>query len=345
MTALQLVSECLGEGPLAGKLVLEAVHFAYGLRGQESADEAAFVRSHCQQRGIPLQVIAAGEPPATGIQEWARELRLAHYQKRRAQGAIIVTGHHKDDLAETVLLRVARGTHPAGLLGMTWWQHGIWRPLLNIARPAIEELARRKKLPFRHDSSNDKLDYSRNRVRHAVLPELQTIHEDAAQHVIGLAESCDQLAQFVRQTARVTLEQADYRPTVGWLDSLPKAVATMVLGLMIQKARGVAMGKGHTAGQQPGSTTGAFLAAVSAWRKADSQGQPKALPPIPKVQAAGGGYFTIVRWTNAGQTDWRAQYCDGSDTAPFRDVHARHQRNLALRPVAAIIPAAGRLFR
>lgn len=323
VTALQLVSECVEEG--SWPVQVSALHVAYGLRGEESAAEALFVKEHCRQRHIPCEVISAGPAPATGIQEWARKLRLALYNERIAAGAIIVTGHHRDDLAETVLQRLARGSHPAGLMAMRPWQHGIWRPLLGVSRSAIGRLTARKNLPFRHDSSNDKLDYSRNRVRHVVLPGLASVHRDAADHVVALAESCDQLTDFVRDSLIVTLESCDYRPSIPWLISLPKAVATLVLGLMIHRA---APSRAH----QPGSTVTAFLSGLDSLDSLD--------PAEPKlsVAAAGGGYLTVLR----DGPELRAAFRDAGDE-PFRDIHARHRRNLALKPIAALIPRGAQM--
>lgn len=328
MTALQLVSECQAE--LTAPVELRALHVAYGLRGEESAAEASFVARHCRERGIALEVIEAGPAPLAGIQEWARELRLALYRERIAAGAIIVTGHHRDDLAETVLLRLARGSHPAGLNAMTSWRHGIWRPLLAVDRATIDEWAVRKNLPFRHDSSNDKLEYSRNRVRHQVLPGLEQVHRGAAGHIVALAESCDQLSAFAEDSLIITLESCDYRPSIRWLISLPRAVATLVLGLMITRAT-----PSRPRAHQPGHTVTAFLSGLSALAGL-SPSDP--VPPRPRVALAGGGYLTVV----PDGDELRAAFA-AEDDEPFGDIHARHARNLALKPLAALTPKGGQI--
>lgn len=322
MTVLQLVSECLQEAQRA--LELRALHVAYGLRGEESAAEASFVARHCREKGIALEVIEAGPAPKAGIQEWARDVRLALYRERIAAGAIIVTGHHRDDLAETVLLRMARGCHPSGLNAMTSWQHGIWRPLLAVDRAAIDEWAERKNLPFRHDSSNDKLEYSRNRVRHQVLPGLEHVHSGAAGHVVALAASCDQLSRFVEDSLIITLESCDYRPSIRWLISLPKAVATLVLGLMISKAT-----PSRPRAHQPGHTVTAFLSGLN-------PDDPAA--PLPRVALAGGGFLSVVPEGHELRAVFSAE-----DDEPFGDIHARHARNLAQKPMAALTPKGGQI--
>lgn len=331
VTALQLVRDCLAARGWG--LGLEAVHWDYGLRGKESDEDARFAMQFGARLGVPVKVIQAGPAPKTGIQEWARNLRLVHYQAEIAEGAIIVTGHHKDDLVETVLQRLARGTHPAGLLGMTWWQGGIWRPLLELSRAQIDRLAHRKNLPYRHDSSNDKLEYSRNRVRHSIVPELEAIHPGASEQVIKLATSCDELSQFVTKTVAVTLEQAQYRPRVDWLKSLPPAVASLVLGLMIQKARSADDRLAAGWPQQPGAPIRAFLAGLQ------DLGSPQS--PSLRVGMAGGGYLQVESLP-ADNGKAKVAYHQEAQP-PFAEVHGRHRRNLALRPLVAIIPEQGRL--
>lgn len=339
--ALNLVQEGLadlGEGHKNRNLA--AIHFAYGLRGEESAEEARFVDKTCRARGIPLTTIAAPPAPDTGIQEWARGIRLKEYQRLIAGGAVVVTGHHRDDVVETALLRLVRGSHPAGLLGMTVQSAGMWRPLLSIDRETIAALARRKNLPYRHDSSNDTLNYSRNRVRLAVLPQLEAIHSEARRNIVTVAERCAELSAFVAESLGATLAAHDNRPPVSWLNSLPEAVASMVLGLMIRRARTAPMADPH----QPRGPIAAFLKGLATLDELrDESGGDK----LPVVALAGGGFLSVqadddvqVEETNT-RSRLRVVYTEGD--APFAAQHARHRSNLALRPVEGRWPRGGQL--
>lgn len=339
--ALHLVREGLaelGEGRKNGKLA--AIHFAYGIRGEESAEEARFVEETCRERGIPLTLITAPPPPTTGIQEWARGIRLKEYQRLIAEGAVVVTGHHRDDVVETALLRLVRGSHPAGLLGMTARSAGMWRPLLSIDRDTIAALARRKNLPYRHDSSNDTLNYSRNRVRLAVLPQLEAIHSEARSNIVTVAKNCAELSAFVAEGLDATLAAHNDRPPVSWLNSLPEAVASMVLGLMIRKARNTPLADPH----QPGGPIAAFLKGLAALNELRDQSKTGTLPV---VALAGGGFLTVVAdddpqgQVSQERNGWRVVYTEGD--APFAAHHARHRSNLGLRPVQGRWPQGGQL--
>jgi hypothetical protein len=128
--------------------------------------------------------VGAGE----STQEWARRVRYEIFETKIEDGWAVGLAHHANDLAENVLFRLARGSFPENLLGMKRWDGAYFRPMLEIPRRSIEEYGARHNVHYRHDSSNDKLDYSRNRIRKIVLEELEGIAPGATQRIIQTAK-------------------------------------------------------------------------------------------------------------------------------------------------------------
>lgn len=156
---------------------LQVAHVDHGLRGEESEEDADFVRAFCLARDLPFHccsVDVASEVAKKGgsIEEVGRRLRYDYLRKIAQQegGAFIATGHHRDDQAETVLLNILRGSGARGLGGMRPQQGDVIHPLLCLTRSEIEEWCRGRNLHPRLDSSNMETCFRRNRIRHELLP-------------------------------------------------------------------------------------------------------------------------------------------------------------------------------
>jgi tRNA(Ile)-lysidine synthase len=155
-------------------LRLEVLHLDHGLRGAESAADAAFVERLATDFALPFHLSKAG--PLTGnLEESAREARRALYRAFLDAGKLdrIALGHTKNDQAETILFRLLRGAGPAGLGAMRpATGEGLVRPLLDTSRREVEEFLVSRDLAWREDSTNRSLDFARNRIRHELLPQL-----------------------------------------------------------------------------------------------------------------------------------------------------------------------------
>ena len=167
---------------LAVELVV--LHVNHRTRGSESDADARFVRKTCKELGDKAVVKTVDVPAMArrkriSLEMAARETRYRLFveQARKCKGAAIVTAHTKDDQAETVLLKLARGSGMRGLAGIT--EVGqvedvpLIRPMLDISRKDVERFLKRSKIAWREDSSNADDSYLRNRVRHTVLPMLE----------------------------------------------------------------------------------------------------------------------------------------------------------------------------
>lgn len=158
---------------------LHVFHLDHGLRAG-SAEDAAFVRRLAKEWGVPAHIIrenvAEKRRRGESTQEAARRLRYAALRRTAAQiGATrVALGHHADDQAETVLMRLLRGAGAAGLGGMRRRRGMFIRPLLDVTRADVEAYCRMFRLPTRQDPTNLKTSYFRNKVRLQLLPLLET---------------------------------------------------------------------------------------------------------------------------------------------------------------------------
>jgi tRNA(Ile)-lysidine synthase len=155
-------------------------HLHHGLRGADADEDANFVVELCRVLDVPVHV-GKGDVRArmrtTGqsTEHAARDLRYQYlFDQAEIFGAHkIATGHTKDDQAETVLQRIVRGTGSRGLAAIPYSRDKIIRPLLDCSRSAITDYLSTKNVVARIDSSNFTTEYSRNRVRHELLPLIQ----------------------------------------------------------------------------------------------------------------------------------------------------------------------------
>ncbi|HZG87569.1 tRNA lysidine(34) synthetase TilS [Paenibacillus sp.] len=178
---------------------LAAVHVNHGLRGDESDAEEAYVRELCERLGLPcfvrrVDVYAALAAHGNNKQAAARTLRLAALRSAAAEwgGSSAALGHHADDQAETVLMRMLRGTGPGGLGGIRFTNvvdgMKLVRPLLRINKIELASYCERHGLSPRFDSSNASRDYFRNVVRLDLLPYIMKFRSGAGESLRRIAE-------------------------------------------------------------------------------------------------------------------------------------------------------------
>lgn len=185
----------------------------HGLR-PEAAREAAFVARAAESLGWPHRTLVwTGEKPRTGLQEAAREARYRLLlQCAREEGAThLVTAHTRDDQAETVLMRLARGSGLAGLAGMRreWDREGIRhvRPLLDCPKESLLDLCRRQGWNFVEDPSNADERFARVRWRR-IMP-LLAAEGLTAGRLARLAERMSQAEEALDAKAREALDRAE----------------------------------------------------------------------------------------------------------------------------------------
>lgn len=154
---------------------LHAIHIHHGLRATAGVDQA-LVEKLCRDRKIPLHIETlnpAARTPGQSVEMWARENRYAAFAKtRRAVKAdFILTAHHRNDVVETLCLRIWRGTGLAGMAGIPFQREGgIVRPLLPVNRQKLQTWLKSIGTGWTEDETNRDLKIPRNWVRHELLP-------------------------------------------------------------------------------------------------------------------------------------------------------------------------------
>lgn len=160
-----------------------AVHCNFHLRGAESDRDENFVKNLCSQLNVPLHIEhfntqQYAQSHKISIEMAARELRYNLFESllNLYKLPAVAVAHHADDAAETFMLNVARGTGIRGLAGMKEIQGHIVRPLLNLSRLEIEDYCHQQGLSFVTDSSNLEDEYTRNKIRHNIIPVFKGIN-------------------------------------------------------------------------------------------------------------------------------------------------------------------------
>lgn len=192
-----------------------AAHLDHKFRGKESAEDAEYVQEFCRKRGIPCRAEARNVPQwiaenQANPQEAARQVRFSFFHEVAAQWAIpkLALAHHANDQAETILMRVLRGTGIEGIAGIpVARQEGrltIIRPFLSFTKRELEKYCEQSGIIPRTDSSNFKRSYHRNFLRLEVIPwlekEVNPSVQDALNQLGMIArEENDYLEQICRE--------------------------------------------------------------------------------------------------------------------------------------------------
>jgi tRNA(Ile)-lysidine synthase len=162
---------------------IAVAHCNFNLRGEESDEDEQFVKNLADENGIKCYVCSFATTDyalenGISIEMAARKLRYDWFEKIRKQGHFdhIVVGHHLDDVLETFILNLSRGTGIRGLSGIKPKTGKIVRPLLFANRNEIEDYAEENELSYRFDSSNDDVHIKRNKVRHQILPLIEELN-------------------------------------------------------------------------------------------------------------------------------------------------------------------------
>lgn len=209
---------------------VKIAHVNFGLRGSESDGDEEFVRNLAAKWNINVEVLSipSGEAPSSGIQEWARTVRYGFFNEVLAKNGVLVLGHNADDLAESTIFRLIRGSSWGNWTGMELISNDIFRPLLGVSRHEIGEYSDRHKVPYREDSSNAKIDYSRNRIRHQVMPVLNEIQKGASKNLVCSIEAAQSVIRWVGDNWTEEMSRESMLD-VTFFDSLPKAMIPLAL--------------------------------------------------------------------------------------------------------------------
>lgn len=185
-------------------------HCNFNLRGEESSQDAAFVKSiakkiTCNYFEANFTTKYYSKFKKYSIQMAARELRYSWLNElSKIHGfSKILTAHHLDDSFETFMINLLRGTGLKGLLGIPIQKNIVMRPMLDFTKTEIINYAKKNKVKWREDSSNKSLDYYRNQIRHDVITKLKTVEPNFLQNfketIKNLSYSYDASLKFVKE--------------------------------------------------------------------------------------------------------------------------------------------------
>ena len=176
---------------------ITAVHINHSLRGEESDGDERFVKAFCAGLNIPVicerhDITSIAEEKAIGTEEAGRLIRYDAFERAlgKAENGKIAVAHNLNDRAETVLMRIARGTGIKGLTGISPVRGNIIRPLIDCGRDEIEKYCAENGIKFHTDSTNNETVYTRNRVRLNIMPLLvRDINRNAVLNIAKTAEA------------------------------------------------------------------------------------------------------------------------------------------------------------
>ncbi|EJM52622.1 tRNA lysidine(34) synthetase TilS [Pseudomonas sp. GM48] len=199
---------------------LSAIHVHHGLQAVADA-WPEHCRSVCAALGVPLQIVRVQVQPGASLERAARDARYHTFAEVTGSGDVLLTAQHRDDQAETLLFRLLRGAGVRGLSGMprqrSLGKGHLLRPLLDVTRAELEVYASAHGLSWIEDPSNQDRQYSRNYLRHQVLPVLV---QRWPQAVATMARSAAHLAEaqgLLEELAEMDLREASSVSEFDWL--------------------------------------------------------------------------------------------------------------------------------
>lgn len=219
----------------------EAAHCNFHLRGEESMRDEAFVVSLTEKLGVRLyrtdfDTEAYAAAKGISIEMAARDLRYEWFGNLREEiGAeVIAVAHHRNDSVETLLLNLVRGTGINGLRGIRAVNGRVVRPLLCVDRNEILSYLERLGQNFVTDSTNLQDNFTRNKIRHQVIPVLETINPSAVEAMADTAARLSEVAEIYGKTmeaavARVVTDGISLDAEALWHETAPKSVLHEVL--------------------------------------------------------------------------------------------------------------------
>jgi len=224
---------CLERG-----IVLHALHVNHMIRGEEADRDEAFCRDFCREHRIDFYSVRIDVPTIAkrekiGLEECARKYRYLAYEEHCVKYCVerIATAHNADDNIETLLFNIARGCSLSGICGIAPVRGNIIRPLIACSKDEIISFAREISLDYVYDSTNSDNAYTRNFIRHDVIPDLKKINPSLSESVTRLTDSARRDAEFLSALAS---EHTDVDDAAA-LSKLPLPILSRVLSAKFKK--------------------------------------------------------------------------------------------------------------
>lgn len=187
---------------------LAAAHVNHCIRGDEADGDEECVKAFCKDRGVMLFTLREDVPSlarklSTGIEETARKVRYDYFKRLCEENGFnkLAVAHNLTDNCETVIFNLTRGSGADGLRGILPVRENIIRPLIDLNKDDIRDYCKNEGIAYRFDSTNSDVNYSRNRIRNNILPELYKLNLSFEKNIKNAAESLSEDADFIRGEA------------------------------------------------------------------------------------------------------------------------------------------------
>ena len=187
-------------------------HVNHNVR-KESVEEATFLENYCVSNDIVFENMTIEKYGDDNFHNEARNIRYNFYRNliEKYQASYLMTGHHGDDLIETILMRLVRGSTLKGYSGFSEYidmnEYKIVRPLLHVTKDEIERFNKGNNIPYRIDKSNFKTKYTRNRYRKNVLPFLKNEDSRVHEKFIKFSKTLIEYDNFIEKMVHISLDK------------------------------------------------------------------------------------------------------------------------------------------
>ena len=224
---------------------LLCVHINHMIRGDEADKDEEFARCMCEKYGVKflsykIDIPAIAKEKKLGTEECARNERYKIFNELLADGSeykCIVTAHNLDDNAETVIFNLSRGTALKGLSGISPVSGKIMRPLLNVSKKEIIEYCLANNIEYVEDSTNKDTVYTRNHIRHNILPQLEKINPEFKDAIARLGEIITSDEAYFDKIVDKIIKENGIKDSVelNLLNSLEKSIASRLIKRLLGK--------------------------------------------------------------------------------------------------------------
>lgn len=200
---------------LKGELgfALMGAHVNHGIRGDEALRDSDFAQRFCQKLGVEFRLlnidcVSLSAESGESLEVCGRNERYKFFQSLAGEGVKIATAHNANDNAETVLFNIARGSTIKGGGGIPPVRDAIIRPLIYCTRKEIEGYCEENGLEYVTDSTNLSDDYTRNKIRHMVLPVLEEINSESISNFTYFSSNAREVSNYIKREALRALDYA-----------------------------------------------------------------------------------------------------------------------------------------